>query len=316
LRKLVIGNYKKEIFNDEIFKLNIKNLDDIMNNIYENKNAFLPFVCYRTDGGEIEQRYRAFHIFDPDVTKIYSTHYLLHKDTNVTINGIFNKNLLEKFITNEEQFYKITDNILDNLMILASLYKNLYESFEKYYPVRNIYSDVIDYKDYIISEDKIGNIKNILCTFQCITILIPDKKDDYTVLINPCYFLAVYIGKYNNGQIIVENEIQNEINTSSKNYIDIDNEEIEENDYDLIKIKEKYNKYVIKEEINSSYEFIEFDTNIQKEYEYQLLCLVKIKEKNELSEPYLINLKKLYHLGNVVNVKLINQLNVYNKNER
>ena len=74
--------------------------------------------------------------------------------------------------------------------------------------------------------------------------------------------------------------------------------------------------HVIKEEINSSFEFIEFDTNIQKEYEYQLLCLVKIKEKNELSEPYLINLKKLYHLGNVVNVKLINQLNVYNKNER
>ena len=148
-------------------------------------------------------------------------------------------------------------------------------------------------------------------------IFIPDKKDDYTVLINPCYFLAVYIGKYNNGQILVENENQNEINTNSKNYIDIDNDEIEENDYDLKKIKEKYNKYAIKEEINPSFEFIEFDTNIQKEYEYQLLCLVKIKEKNDLSEPpYLIDLKKLYHLGNVVNVKLINQLNVYNKNER
>lgn len=317
LRKLDIGNYKKEIFNDDIFKLNINNLDDIINSIYSNKNAFLPFVCYRTDGGEIEQRYRAFHIFDPDVSKIYSTHYLLHKDTNVTINGIFNRNLHEKFITNEEQYNENTENIIDNLMLLASLYKNLYESFEKYYPVRNIYSDVIEYKDYIISDDKIGNINNILCTFQYITIFIPDKKDDYTVLINPCYFLAVYIGKYNNGQILVENENQNEINTNSKNYIDIDNDEIEENDYDLRKIKEKYNKYAIKEEINPSFEFIEFDTNIQKEYEYQLLCLVKIKEKNDLSEPpYLIGLKKLYHLGNVVNVKLINQLNVYNKNER
>ena len=316
LRKFDIGNYKKEIFNDDIFKLNINNLEDIMNNIYNNKNSFLPFVCYRTDGGEVEQRYRSFHIFDPDITKIYSTHYLLHKDTNVTISGIFNRNLYEKFITNVGQYYELTENIFENLMTLASLYKNLYESFEKYYPVRNIYSDIIEYKEYIISDDKIGNINKILCSIQYITILIPDKKDDYTVLINPCYFLSVYIGKYNNGQMILENENQNEINTSSKRYIDIDNEEIEENDYDLRKIKEKYNKYIIKEEINSNFEFIEFDTNIQKEYEYQILCLVKIKEKNKLNEPYLLNLKKLYHLGNIVNVKLINQLNVYNKNER
>jgi len=316
LKKFDIGNYKKEIFNDEIFKLNINNFNDIMNNIYNNKNLFLPFVCYGTDGGEIEQRYRAFHIFDPDVNKIYSTNYLMHKDTNVTINGIFNRNLHEKFITNEAQYYELTENFFDNLLILASLYKNLYESFEKNYPVRKINSDVIEYKDYIISDDKIGNINNILCVFQCITILIPDKRDEYTVLINPCYFLAVYIGKYNNGQMIAEDEIQNEINTSSKRYIDIDNDEIEENNYDLRKLKEKYYKYIIKEEINQSFEFIEFDTNIQKEYEFQILCLVKIKEKNELNEPYLLNLKKLYHLGNVVNVKLINQFNVYNKNER
>ena len=316
LKKYDVGNYKKEIFNDEIFKLNINNLDDIINNIYNNKSVFLPFVCYRTDGGEIEQRYRAFHIFDPDVTKIYSTHYLLHKDTDVTISGIFNRNLYEKFITNEGQYNELTENNLENFILLASLYKNLYEYFEKYYPVRNMYSDVIEYKDYILSEDKIGNINNILCTIQCITILIPDKKDDFTVLINPCYFLAVYIGKYNNGQLVAENENQNEINTCSKRYIDINNEEIEENDFDLRKIKEKYNKYVIKEEIEPNFEFIEFDTSIQKEYEYQLLCLVKIKEKTELNEPYLLNLKKLYHLGNVVNVKLINQYNIYNKNER
>ena len=132
---------------------------------------------------------------------------------------------------------------------------------------------------------------------------------ELSILINPCHFLAVYLGDCNY-------DIQNEINTSSKNYININDDEIKENNYEIKLIKEKYNKYVINEENNINYEYIEFDTNKQMEYEYKLLCLIKIKEKNKSNKPYPINLKKFYHIGNKINVKLINKLNVINKNER
>ena len=311
--KYDIGHYKKEIFNNEIFTLNINNYNDIINHILENKCNFLPFVCYRSDGGEIEQRYRAFNIFNPEMNKIYSTNYLSHKDTNITINSIFNRNMYEEYKKNEEQIYDIQEDYIYNLMNSASLYKSLYNKFESNYPVRNIDTDIIEYNNYILSNDIIGNIKNILCTIQYITIFIPDKNGELTVLINPCYFLAVYIGDYNN-KITIENE--NEINTSTKKFIDINDNGIKENNYDLKLIKENYNKYIINEENNINYEYIEFDTNIQKEYEYKILCLVKIKEKNKSCEPYPINLKKFYHIGNMVNVKLINQLNIFNRNER
>ena len=307
--KYDIGKYKNDIFNNEIFKLNISNYNDIIKNILENKSNFLPFVCYRTEGGEIEQRYRSFHIFNPEMNKIYSTNYLTHKDTNITINSIFNRNMYEEYKKNEEQIYDLQEEYIYNLMNWASLYKSLYNKFESNYPVRIINTDIIEYNKYILSNDIIGNINKILCTIQYITIFIPDKKDDLTVLINPCHFLAVYLGDCNY-------DIQNEINTSSKNYININDDEIKENNYEIKLIKEKYNKYVINEENNINYEYIEFDTNKQMEYEYKLLCLIKIKEKNKSSEPYPINLKKFYHIGNKINVKLINQLNVINKNEK
>ena len=312
-----IGNYQKDLFNYDIFKLNINNLDNIIKNIYENQSVFLPFVCYKTNGGEIENRYRAFHIFDPDMNKIYSTHYLFHKDTNVTINGIFNRNFYEKFMKNEGNTYDLNEINVENLLFLASLYKNFYERFVLNYPVRDVSKDIIEFNKYILSEDKIGNYNNILNIFQYITIFIPDKKDEYTVLINPCYFLAVYIGRYNDNNQIIENENQNEINTSSKKYcIDINDEEIRQFHYNIKLIREKYHKYIINNEEDNNLEYIEFDTNNQKEFEYKILCLVKIKKKNLVNKPYLINLKKFYHLGNAVNVKLINQLNAYNANER
>ena len=44
--------------------------------------------------------------------------------------------------------------------------------------------------------------------------------------------------------------------------------------------------------------------------------MVKINEKNTLEKPYAIYLKKFYHLGNSVKVKLINQFNPYNKEKK
>ena len=311
LKKNDVGSYNKDIFNDKLFRLKINNFNDIIKNIFENKSNFLPFVCYRADGGEIEQRYRAYHIFDPDISKIYSTNYLTHKNANITINGIFNRNLYEEYKKNEEQIYDIQEDNIYNLMNMASLYKTLYKHFELNYPVRKIDTDIIEYNKYILSEDKIGSLNNVLCTIQYITILIQEKRDDLTVLLNPCHFLSVYIGDYNNN---TQNETENEINTSSvKKFIDINDNEVKENNYNLKLIREKYKKYIINEEYDKKYEYIEFDTNKQKEYDYKILCLIKIIEKNDSSKPYIINLKKFYHLGNIVIVKLINQFNVYTK---
>ena len=314
LKKNDAGNYSKDIFNNELFKLNIYNFEEILKNVYENINHFLPFVCYRTEGGEIETRYRAFHIFNPDLKKIYSTNYLTHKDSNVIISSIFNRKMFEEYKKEEEQIYDLQDEYIYNLMNWASLYKPLFDKFEKNYPVRKISPDIIEYDNYIILKEKIGNINDILCIIQYITIFIPEKIDDLTFLINPCHFLAIYLGNYDNNQILMENEF--EINTDSKNYIDINDNEIKENSYNLNLIRDKYDKYIIKEEYNKDYEYIEFDTNKQKKYDYKILCLIKINKKNKLSVPYIINLKNFYHIGNAINVKLINQFNPYNKNEK
>ena len=323
LRKYDIGNYRKEVFNNELFELKIFNYKDIINNILKNISNFLPFVCYRSEGGEIEQRYRPFNIFNPDQKKLYSTNYLTHRNSNITINAIFNLNIYEEYKNNEEEIYDLQEEYIYNLMNWATLYKTLFDKFEANYPVRNISTDIIDYNEYILSVDKIGDIDNILCTIQYITIYIPDKIDDFTVLINPCYFLAIYLGKYENNQSYnneIEIENEDEINTNSNNNIDINgininDKEIKASNYNMKFIKKKYDQFVINEEENKYYEYIEFDTNKQKNIQYNILCLVKIKEKNESNKPYVINLKKFYHIGNSINIKLLNQINALNKKE-
>ena len=61
------------------------------------------------------------------------------------------------------------------------------------------------------------------------------------------------------------------------------------------------------------FEYIEFNTLKQEEFDIKILCLVKLYEKNDLSNPYIVKLKQFFHCGNVVYVKLINQFNCYNK---
>ena len=138
----------------------------------------------------------------------------------------------------------------------------------------------------ILNDDVIGSINNILCTIEYITIFIPDKNNDYSVLINPCYFLCIYLGDKNYNKSSMENEIkngnenenENEIDTSSNYFIDINDDEIKENNYNLKLIRKKYDKYAINEEENKDYEYIEFDTNKQKQFKYKILCLIKINE--------------------------------------
>ena len=70
-------------------------------------------------------------------------------------------------------------------------------------------------------------------------------------------------------------------------------------------------------ETNENFSYIEFDTNSQNEKSMKLLCLIEIKNINYDNNPYIIKLKKYYHFGRYITVKLINQNSLYetqNKN--
>ena len=294
-----MGLYNKDIINYDLFNIKKENSEEIYSSLIKDENYLLPYVCYYTDGGEIEKRYRAYHIFNPNKKKIYSTNYLSHKSTNIILKGIFNKNLYEEFKIREEFVYDKNYTCIENFKQMASLYVFFYEKFERNYPVRKIDSDIIDYSEYIIDKDKLGNYDTLLCTIHYIIFSVPQKIDELTVLMNPCYFFAVYLGNY-----------KNEINS----YLDITDEEIKQNNYDMNLLRDKYCNDIIKfEKEKNLFEYIEFNTLKQKEFDMKILCLVKIYEKNDLSNPYMIKLKQFYHCGNTVYVKLINQYNCYNK---
>ena len=294
-----IGLYTKDIINYSLFNLKIDNSEEIYSSLLEDENYLLPFVCYYTNGGEIEKRYRAYHIFNPNQKKFYSTNYLSHKSTNIILKGIFNKNLYEEFKRREEFVYDKNYTYIENFKEMASLYIFFYEKFERNYPVRKIDTDIIDYSEYIIDKEKLGNYDKLLCIIHYIIFSVPQKIDELTVLMNPCYFFAVYLCNY-----------KNDIN----NYLDITDEEIKQNNYDMNLLREKYNEYIIKiEKDKNLFEYIEFNTLKQEEFDIKILCLVKLYEKNDLSNPYIVKLKQFFHCGNVVYVKLINQFNCYNK---
>ena len=295
-----IGIYNKNLFNNELFTIEKQNDEELYTTLLEDKNYFLPFICYYSNGGEIEKRYRAYNIFNPNLKKIYSTNYLNNKNTNIIIKAIFNSSLNEEFKNQEEFFYDENQTYMENFINMANLYKFFYEKFERNYPVRKIDTDIIEYSEYVLNKEKLGNFDKYLCLFHYIIISVPEKCDELTVLINPCYFFAVYINTYKN--------------TNNNNYIDITDEEIKENNYDMNLIRNKYKNLVLKlEKEKKSFEYLEFDTMKQKEFDMKILCLVKIYEKNDLENPYLLKLKKFYHYGNAVNIKLINQYNIYNK---
>ena len=214
-----IGLYTKDIINYSFFNLKIQNSEEIYSSLLEDENYLLPFVCYYTNGGEIEKRYRAYHIFNPNQKKFYSTNYLSHKSTNIILKGIFNKNLYEEFKRREEFVYDKNYTYIENFKEMASLYIFFYEKFERNYPVRKIDTDIIDYSEYIIDKEKLGNYDKLLCIIHYIIFSVPQKIDELTVLMNPCYFFAVYLCNY-----------KNDIN----NYLDITDEEIKQNNYDII----------------------------------------------------------------------------------
>ena len=294
--------YKSELFNEDLFEMKIDNLGDIVKNLESNLVEFLPIVGYKTNGGEVEYNSRCYNIFDPHQDKIYSTHYLLKLNKNILVNGIFNSKLYHNFqdINQNFSFFLDENNLIDQLNIISAKFFSCYEEFEKIYPVVNKCIKDIDFSNYILNEDVIGNISKKLLLFHYISFKIPKRVNNFSVLTNPCYFFAVYLGIYNDEEPYEKNEIG------------IDRDFINDNNYEMKLLKMKLNKYVIKMSKNENFEYLEFDTSIQKNYKFKLLCLIKVKNLNIAKKNYVINLKKFYHVGNMINIKLINSRDIYN----
>ena len=64
-------------------------------------------------------------------------------------------------------------------------------------------------------------------------------------------------------------------------------------------------------EKNEGFSYIEFDTNSQSDKSKKLLCLIEINNINDNNNPYIISLKKYYHFGRFLTVKLIDQNSMY-----
>ena len=295
--------YKSDLFNENLYNMKINNYNDLVKNLESNIVQFLPIVGYKTNGGEIEQYSRCYNIFDPHYDKIYSTHYLLKLNKNIYIKGIFNLKLYENLRNlNTQDVFTCAlneNNFIDQLKNISEKFLPSYEEFEKIYPVVNQYISDIDFSNYILNEEVIGDISKKLLLIHYISFKIPKRVNNYSVLTNPCYFFAVYLGVDN-----IEKSFEN-------NEIDINNDFIDENNYEMKLLKVKLNQYVIKMGKNENFEYLEFDTTIQKNYKFKLLCLIKIKNLNINKKIYAISLKKFFHVGNMINVKLINSRDIY-----
>ena len=294
--------YKSDLFNENLCNMKLDNFPDLIKNIESNVVEFLPIVGYKTNGGELEHLCRSYNIFDPHYDKIFTTHYLLKLNKDILVNGIFNLKLYDTFLRNNQDIFSFNldeNNLIDQLNIIRGRFLTCFEEFEKVYPVVNKYVSDIDFSEYILKEEVIGDISKKLLLVHYISFQIPKRINNFSVLTNPCYFLAVYLGVYNSEEIFKNDEIE------------INNNLIIENNYEMKLLKVKFNKYAIKMNKNDNFEYIEFDTTTQNNYRFKLLCLIKVKNLNVAKKIYVINLKKFYHVGNMVNVKLINSRDIY-----
>ena len=302
------------VINDKLSNLKISNVTNIINNSKNNIISFIPIQAYKTDGGQVEDRYRYQNIFNPVKNKIYTSHYLHNKRHDISINGVINYHMfnqnninLNSEIQNSE-IINSNDNemefIKSQIINLQNNYIKSFEDVDKKYPECDKYRDIIDNRKLILTNSIVGNINNCLFTVHYISIFIPRKFNYFSLVNLPCHFLTVYIHEIDDLK-------------SEKCSIVINESVINQNKNSINNIKNSFSKDIILMETNENFSYIEFDTNSQNEKSMKLLCLIEIKNINYDNNPYIIKLKKYYHFGRYITVKLINQNSLYetqNKN--
>ena len=306
------ANYDKyknnKNLNNKLTNLQITNISKITDNYFQKKILFLPIQAYKTDGGQVENRYRYQNIFNPVKNKTYTTHYLHNKNHDVSINGVINYSMFNSNNQNNDLNNKLNNNsstIQNDLNIISNIIKSQesyiknFEEIDKNYPECDKYRDVIDNRNIILNNNIVGNINKCLFSVHYISIYIPKKYNYYSLINLPCHFLSVYI--HEDDDIKSENcSIDICQNIINQNYGKIDN------------IQKKFSNDILFIEKSENYSFIEFDTYTQSDKSKKLLCLIEINKINPDLNPYIISLKKYYHIGRYLTIKLIDQNSIYN----
>lgn len=296
-----------------------KNYQQLFNNFFCQKISFLPIVGFMTNGGIVENRFLYNNIFNPDISKVYTTHYLFHCNKDIEICGILNQNFIKDNSNDINDKYRNTissvlkSNTFSELdfqkarfgefISIPKEYIEKYNSFEQYYHPIDKFRTKIDDKNYIVNEKIIGpNFDKVFFSIHYFSVHIPKQNEIYTILNSPCHFLAIYL----------------QDNLDSEPSFEIDNEKLSECDFNLknlyLKNKEE-NIPILSFTENTNYSFIEYDStkwNTNK----KLICTLEIKKYNEKEMPYLIHLNKYYHIGRYVTVKLINQQLLYGNTKK
>ena len=287
-------NIKTCKINNELLRKidSIANIDYLVSTYYNQNNVnndkFLPFFAYETNGGIVESRFHYNNIFNPERTKTYTTHYILHCNKDISIIGVINKNIFDT--------YSKANNI--------EQYKTFYTEAEtkSYLPIEKYRKDINEEK-HIHTNNFIGNVNNISVCIQSLNIFIPKLFDIYSLCNSPCNFLAVYLS--------MQKETTKLLN------INIDEQLIKDVSFDLKGLYLLHSKNqipILSFHEDQKYSYIEYDTvyngNYSKSNCAKLLCVVQIKEFFEDDYDNVdinIKLQRFYHLGNYVNVKLICQ---------
>ena len=293
--------------NNKLTNLQITNIAKITEHYFQQKIIFIPIQGYKTDGGQVENRYRYQNIFNPVKNKTYTTHYLHNKNHDVSINGVINYSMFNSNNQNNDLNNKLNNNSLvnkDDLNIsdIIKSQENYIKSFEeidKNYPECDKYRDVIDNRNIILNNNIVGNINKCLFSVHYISIYIPKKYNYYSLINLPCHYLSVYIHE--------DDDLK-----SGNCSIDICQNIINQNNGNIEKIKNKFSNDILFIEKSENYSFIEFDTYSQSDKSKKLLCLIEINKINPDLNPYIISLKKYYHMGRYLTVKLIDQNSIYN----
>ncbi len=275
----------------------------IENYSWKNTN-FVPIVGYHTNGGLVQKRLHYSNTFNPDLKTPYSSNYLFQKKNDIVIQGVINPGMID---TNEALSLNNFNDEIDEQMIISNLLHKSSKLTPKYEEIKKEYE--YDLNKLIVTDTNILNQclnnteKNSLFTLENIIIDCPIKLSLYTILGNPARTIAIFIHNKEPG-----NHQEHYLNANFMNAYD-PLEKKENLDHLLNKVKSSF--FPIKINDNQRNLVIEFDTQeqfLRNPSEMQLLALIVLKD---YSKPHLISLKKYYHLGKFISLKLIDQSTMF-----